>query len=89
MFLAVKINVALRELNCQKIGSERVNTSLMIIFDVFQTFEIKHANSKQCLGSPRPNDKDTPSIGGYREVKEIQYQTFRMKNQGHSEIIIE
>ena len=29
MPLAVKINVALREQNCQKIGSERVNTMLL------------------------------------------------------------
>lgn len=29
----------------------------------FQTLEIKHVNSKQCLGAAGPNNKDAPSIG--------------------------
>nr|XP_034309394.1 polypeptide N-acetylgalactosaminyltransferase 13 isoform X1 [Crassostrea gigas]XP_034309395.1 polypeptide N-acetylgalactosaminyltransferase 13 isoform X1 [Crassostrea gigas] len=28
-----------------------------------QTLELKHVNSKQCLGAAGPNDKDAPSIG--------------------------
>lgn len=30
---------------------------------LFQTLELKHVNSKQCLGAAGPNDKDAPSIG--------------------------
>lgn len=30
---------------------------------VKETLELKHVNSKQCLGAAGPNDKDAPSIG--------------------------
>ena len=42
MPFAVKINVALREQNCQKIGSERVNITFdawnYVIYDIFPIF---------------------------------------------------
>ena len=39
MPLAVKINVALREENCQKIGSERVNNG--VCEDLFSVINVK------------------------------------------------
>lgn len=35
---------------------------------LFQTLELKHVNSKQCLGAAGPNDKDAPSIGKWGGV---------------------
>ena len=41
MPLAVKINVALREQNCQKIGSERVKEAIFISYRlIFMCFDV-------------------------------------------------